>query len=165
MRCPRCGHDLGEGLLPSRCPKCGHGLANATDRPRGRHGARRAAASRAGVEGLSGKGRGRYDVRDVVKRVVRLLVAFALMAAFAGVVYLALWQAEVVGGTKVPDVGGWRYERAVSELESKGFSTQVVEVTGAGADADKVMSTEPAAGVRAEPGSTVTVNVAKPGAA
>ena len=160
MRCPYCGNELGDGMLPARCPRCGHNFSNATDRPGGAHGASRAAASRACIEGISGFGRGRRDASHVVKRVVRIVLGLALAAAFSGLVYLALYQAQIVGGVVVPDVTGWGADQATAQLADKGLSSSVVEAQSAEQAAGRVVSTNPPAGTRVGRGASVTVSVA-----
>lgn len=180
MRCPKCGHELGEGLLPARCPACGESLAGEVRRGgahlsgayaaqrRGpaernlasRMSAGRAAASRASVEGLSGVGKGRRETSRIVKAVVRIILGFALVAAFCGIVYVVLYQTEVIGGRSVPDLVGWRAGRAVDELTDDGFLAATKEVATTEQPAGMVVSSLPPAGSRVEPGSTVTLEVA-----
>lgn len=162
MKCPNCGADLGEGVLPVRCPSCGGSLAGSgsnTSIRRQRASADRAAASRRVVEGLSGMGRGRVRAGSSTKRAVRLICGLALVAAFCAIVYVVAYQAELVGGRSVPDVVGWRFERAVSALESDGLASTTVEVASPDQPEGMVVSTNPGAGSRADEGSTVTVEV------
>lgn len=179
MRCPRCGRDLGEGLLPARCPSCGQGLS-VEDREAGRPGARdplhasrsraslgraraiRAAASRASVEGLSGVGRGRRDSSYLVKRVVRIIVGLALVAGFCGILYVVAYQTELIGGRSVPDVVGWRADRAMDRLRDDGFMPVTTQVPSTSEVEGRVVSTDPGAQARVERGSTVTVGVSVP---
>ena len=138
MKCPHCGADLGEGLLPARCPACGQGLGANVPRSNlhaARESADRAAASRASVEGLSGRGRGRRDSSQNNKRVKRIL-------------------------RTVPDVVGWSAQSAESRLTECGFSVGVNEVESSEQDPGKVVSEAPGAGARLDPGSTVTLDVA-----
>ena len=158
MRCPNCGYELGSGLVPARCPSCGQPVG-ASRRVRG--GAARAEEARESVEGLSGIGAGRTDASDNVKRVVRLLVGLAIVAAFCVIVYAVAWQTELIGGRSIPDVSGWRSDRAVARLESDGFSTSIEEVATEEQADGMVVSTNPGAGTRAEPGTTVTLTVAR----
>lgn len=160
MVCPHCGTDLGDGMLPARCPHCGHNFANATDRACGASGVSRAAASRASIEGLSGFGRGRRDTSHLVKRVVRLLVGLALVGVFGSLVYLALYQAQVVGGVIVPDVTGWGADQAAAQLADRGFVSSLVEASSDAQLAGRVVCTNPPAGSRVGRGTSVTVTVA-----
>ena len=110
MKCPHCGADLGEGLLPARCPACGRGLGAGASRSNplaAREFAERAAASRRSVEGLSGRGRGRRDRSQTTKRVARILLAFVLVTVFCAVVAFVAYRAEIIGGRTVPDVVGY----------------------------------------------------------
>lgn len=158
MKCPKCGKDLGEGLLPARCPSCG---ANLSPDVGHRNGARMAAASRASVEGLSGVGRGRRDRSFTAKQVARLVIGFAVVAAFVGIVYVIAFQMEFIGGKTVPDVVGWRSERAVKEVESAGFEAETNEIDSTAQPEGMVVAAHPGAGTRADAGSTVTLDVAK----
>ena len=161
MRCPSCGKDLGEGMLPTRCPSCGASLARGkASRESVRAGAGRAAATRRSVEGLSGIGRGRRDGSYTAKRVVRLIIGFGLVALFCAILYVVAYRSELIGGKSVPDVVGWNAERAASRLESDGFSSTTVVSPTAGEAIGTVTKQDPAAGARVEPGSMVTLSVA-----
>ena len=162
MRCPKCGRDLGDGMLPARCPSCGHNLANAQDSPGGARGAERAAASRASIEGLTGYGRGRKDSSRGVKRVTRIAVAFVLIALFVGAVYVALYESQIVGGVMVPYVRGWGEQQAAGKLADKGFASESQPEAATDEAAGRVVSQDPPAGKRADRGSTVTLHVAQP---
>lgn len=165
MICPRCKKDLGEGLLPARCPSCGQPLssvAGSTGRER-RAQADHALASRKSVEGLSGRGRGRRDRSQGVKRSVRLVVGFAIVVVFCVLVYTVAYRAEIIGGRSVPNVVGWSQAQAENQLESKGFSVGVNEVSSSEQVAGRVVSTNPPVGSRAPKGSTVTLDVASAG--
>ncbi len=163
MKCPHCGADLGEGLLPARCPACGQGLGASVPRSNlhaARESADRAAASRASVEGLSGRGRGRRDRSQATKRVTRILLAFVLVAVFCVAVAFVAYRAEIIGGRTVPDVVGWSAQSAESRLAECGFSVGVNEVESSEQDPGKVVREAPGAGARLDPGSTVTLDVA-----
>lgn len=163
MKCPHCGTNLGEGLLPARCPSCGQSLSGKPARGNlhaARESADRAAASRASVEGLSGRGRGRHDRSQVTKRVTRILLAFVLVAVFCAAVGIVAYRAEVIGGRTVPDVVGWSAQSAQTRLEECGFAVGTNEVATSEQDPGKVVSESPNAGARIEPGSTVTIDVA-----
>ena len=165
MQCPKCGYDLGDGLLPARCPNCGRSLSSQGDAHGrggllGRQRAAGAAAARESVEGLTGIGRGRRDASRSGRAAARFVVALALVAAFCGLVYVVAYQTELIGGRTVPDVVGWRQERAVRRLEEAGFSPQVVERPTTAQASGMVVSTSPGEGARAEVGSTITVEVA-----
>lgn len=163
MKCPHCGADLGQGLLPARCPACGQGLgakAPRTNLHAARESADRAAASRASVEGLSGRGRGRRDRSQTTKRVARILLAFVLVAVFCVTVAFVAYRAEIIGGRTVPNVVGWSAQSAQSRLEECGFSVGVNEVSSSEQDPGKVVSEVPTASARIDPGSTVSIDVA-----
>lgn len=154
MECPHCGYDLGDGMLPARCPKCGENLANRSDAPGSHEGARRAAESRSKVEGLVD------DAGHERPRRLRFLVGIVIVLAFVcGLVYLA-WTSELLGGVTVPDVVGWRAERAQSDLEDSGFAVQVVAQKDDG-QAGFVLSVDPDVSTRLPKGSTVTLNVSQ----
>lgn len=161
MRCPHCGQELGEGLLPARCPSCGKRLsgASSTDAAASRASADRAAASRRSVEGLSGRGAGRRDRSHTAKRVARVLLGFVLVVAFAAAVVFVAWRSEIIGGRTVPDVTGWNSGSATAKLEEKGFSVGTNEVVDASQAAGMVVRETPEPGQRIEPGSTVTIDV------
>ena len=59
---------------------------------------------------------------------------------------------------KLPDVNGLTYDKAKSELESKGFTTQKSSVASA-VEADKVVGTDPLAGNELSKGSLITIQV------
>jgi serine/threonine-protein kinase len=60
----------------------------------------------------------------------------------------------------VPDVTGQDKDDAKKALEAKGFEVDTNTVDGGG-QKDSVLSTDPAAGTQAQPGSKVTMNVSK----
>ncbi|HKQ41282.1 MAG TPA: Stk1 family PASTA domain-containing Ser/Thr kinase [Pseudonocardia sp.] len=60
----------------------------------------------------------------------------------------------------VPDVTGQDKDDAKKALEAKGFEVDTNTVDGGG-QKDTVLSTDPAAGTQAQPGSKVTMNVSK----
>ena len=110
MKCPQCGKDLGSDLLPARCPDCG---ANLRD-PALVSGSRDAGASRRSVEGLTGIGKG--STKDRGRHRVQLALAVLIVAVFCvGVVWMVRWAQGTL--SRVPDVVGWRYERAEKELD------------------------------------------------
>ncbi len=161
MICPRCSKDLGEGLLPARCPSCGQPLnsvSKSTGKDR-RAQADHALASRKSVEGLSGRGAGRRDRSSGVKRSVRLALGFGIVVVFCLLVFTVAYRAEIIGGRSVPNVVGWSQTQAQNQLESKGFSVGVNEVSSTEQVAGRVVSTNPPVGSRAPKGSTVTIDV------
>lgn len=89
------------------------------------------------------------------KRVALIAVAVVVIAA---AVAAATWAMELWGGKSVPDVSGLSQVDAIARLEESGFTADVVQVKS-----DEVegiaLSTDPAAGSRAEEGSTVTVSI------
>lgn len=117
--------------------------------------------TRKSVEGLSGIGAGRKDRSFTVKRVLRIVLGFLLIIIFCAVLYIAAWKAEVIGGKTIPDVVGWRQDRAVATIENAGFTNVVTaEVAADDVQAGMVVSVEPSEGMRVEADSTITVNVA-----
>ena len=60
----------------------------------------------------------------------------------------------------MPDVTGQDKDDAKKALEAKGFEVDTNTVDGGG-QKDTVLSTDPAAGTQAQPGSKVTMNVSK----
>ena len=165
MKCPHCGRDLGEGLLPTRCPGCGSALSGAkrghkANRHEQRASADLAAASRRSVEGLSGMGAGRRSRGETGKRVARLFLGFLLVAVFCCLVFFMAYRAELIGGRTIPNVVGSGTEQATSRLSDKGFNVGVNEVESTEQLTGRV-STNPPAGTRADKGSTVTIDVAK----
>ncbi|MCI5950677.1 MAG: PASTA domain-containing protein [Parolsenella sp.] len=166
MKCPHCGRDLGEGLLPTRCPGCGSALSGAkrghrVNRHEQRASADLAAASRRSVEGLSGMGAGRRSRGETGKRVARLFLGFLLVAVFCCLVFFMAYRAELIGGRTIPNVVGSGAEQATSRLSDKGFNVGVNEVESIEQLTGRVISTNPPAGTRADKGSTVTIDVAK----
>ena len=163
MKCPHCGRELGEGLLPARCPGCGQGLSANSSRANlraARESADRAAASRRSVEGLSGRGAGRRDRSHTAKRVGRIILGLVLVTAACAAVVFVAWRAELIGGRTVPDVTGWNQSSATAKLEEKGFSVGVNEVAAEGTAAGVVVSESPRGGERVEAGSTVSIDIA-----
>ena len=163
MRCPKCGAELGDALLPARCPQCGQLLARRApkhDQTRPEGAPALAATLRKTVEGLSGRARERHAQEGSSKHSGRIVVGIALVLGFCAIVLLVAYQTELVGGRSVPDVVGWRQDRAVAELEADGFVTSLVDGDADQGEARMVIATSPAAGVRAAPGSTVSLEVA-----
>ena len=94
--------------------------------------------------------------RRLSGKMIALIIALVviLAAAVAG----GTWAMELWGGRAVPNVVGMTQVDAAAQLEQRGFSTAVVltksdEVEGI------VLSTDPAAGARAEEGSSVTLSI------
>lgn len=94
--------------------------------------------------------------RRLSGKMIALIVALIVIlgAAVAG----GTWAMELWGGRAVPNVVGMTQVDAAAQLEQRGFSTAVVltksdEVEGI------VLSTDPAAGARAEEGSSVTLSI------
>lgn len=94
--------------------------------------------------------------RRLSGKMIALIVALVVIlgAAVAG----GTWAMELWGGRAVPNVVGMTQVDAAAQLEQRGFSTAVVltksdEVEGI------VLSTDPAAGARAEEGSSVTLSI------
>jgi len=67
---------------------------------------------------------------------------------------------EAARALTVPDVTGQDKDDARKALEAKGFEVDTNTVDGGG-QKDSVLSTDPAAGTQAQPGSKVTMNVSK----
>ena len=154
MDCPKCGRYLGEGMLPARCPHCGANLANPTDAIRGS----KATASRRNVEGLTGIGKGNTSGRR--RHYLQVLLAIVLVGAFGALFWFALRGFGASDAPIVPDVVGWRVERATEELVGAGYGV-VVEVTYDETQMDGiVLGQEPAGGVEAKAGTQVRVTVA-----
>ncbi|WP_055701374.1 Stk1 family PASTA domain-containing Ser/Thr kinase [Streptomyces silaceus] len=61
----------------------------------------------------------------------------------------------------VPDVAGQSYEDAAKQITDNGFTPARQDVASEDVEEGKVIKTTPAAGTPADPGSTVTVQVAK----
>jgi beta-lactam-binding protein with PASTA domain len=140
-------------MLPARCPKCGARLGNLSDAM----GAESAQASRKSVEGLTGIGKGSTANK---KRHARQLAIAVVLAFFAGaVIFGCFYFAKQASATGLPDVVGWRTERAQEELEGKGYQVVVDEVASSEASG-KVISMYPEAGTKVDEGSTVTLEVA-----
>lgn len=94
--------------------------------------------------------------RRLSGKMIALIIALVVIlgAAVAG----GTWAMELWGGRAVPNVVGMTQVDAAAQLEQRGFSTAVVltksdEVEGI------VLSTDPAAGARAEEGSSVTLSI------
>ncbi len=135
MKCPQCGKDLGSDLLPARCPDCG---ANLRD-PALVSGSRDAGASRRSVEGLTGIGKG--STKDRGRHRVQLALAVLIVAVFCvGVVWMVRWAQGTL--SRVPDVVGWRYERAEKELKALGYDVDREDVATKDASAGIVVSAD-----------------------
>lgn len=132
MKCPQCGKDLGNDLLPARCPACGANLRDSALVS----GAQDASASRRSVEGLTGIGKG--SAKGKGRRKVQLALAVALVVAFC---FAVAWTLHWAQGTlrRVPDVVGWRYERAERELKSLGYDVSREDTVDRGAEAGIVV--------------------------
>lgn len=94
------------------------------------------------------------------KAPIAVAVAIALVVAI-GLVGTGTYLAEVWGGKTIPDVAGMSEEEAVAALGEKGFSATATEVKSDEA-AGTVLSEAPAAGTRAEAGSTIALEIAIP---
>lgn len=103
--------------------------------------------------GVPGEGKSRRPGRAVLAFVLVVLVV-------AGIVAAAGYGAELWGGKTIPHVMGLTEARAIATLEEKGF---VVQVTREASDKTEgtVIDVSPAAGERAEAGSTVYITVAE----
>ncbi len=153
MKCPHCDTDLGEGLLPARCPACGANLSPG----RGGHAAA-AQHSRLSVEGLSGVGKG--NKKDRPRYIGRSIIAFLLVALFCvGLYFVVTRFIDVNSG--LPDVVGWRVERAQDKLEEAGYSVKVVEAADPTSHSGLVTAQDPPAGAKADKGALITLTVAK----
>ncbi|MEY8436595.1 PASTA domain-containing protein [Atopobiaceae bacterium 24-176] len=133
MKCPQCGKDLGDNLLPARCPACGANLRDSALVS----GARDAGASRRSVEGLTGIGKG--SAKGKGRRRLQLALALVLVVAFC---FGMAWTLRWAQGTMkhVPDVVGWRYERAERELKSLGYDVSREDTVDKSAKAGIVVS-------------------------
>lgn len=114
-------------------------------------------ASTSASPSSSGALSSRDDTRASSKRgpiigLVVLLIVVALVAA-GTTYYLEMW-----GGKTIPDVSGQSQADALSILEETGFVTSVELVKSDDVEG-LVIDTDPAAGQRAEEGTTVTVRV------
>lgn len=155
MDCPHCGYDLGSGVLPARCPRCGSNLANPSDTL----GADGATKRRRSVEGLTGVGHGN---RSRLGRHGRhLAVAVAVIALFLVGLVVFAGQMGLVGDKVVPDVVGWRSERAQIELERAGCDVEVVEEPVGDTEAGLVTKQSLPAGIKVASGTHVTIMVAQ----
>jgi beta-lactam-binding protein with PASTA domain len=140
-------------MLPPRCPKCGARLGNLSDAS----SAQSAKASRKSVEGLTGIGKGSTVNR---KRHARQLAIAVVLALFGiAIIVACFYFANRASATGLPDVVGWRTERAQEELESKGYVVKVEEVASS-ESAGKIIAMDPEAGSQVAEGSTVTLQVA-----
>jgi hypothetical protein len=160
MRCPRCGRELGDGMLPARCPSCGHNLANLESAPGAEEGARRAAeaARDARAAGTGRSGAPRRAGSGGTGRHVPVLALLGVVAAIA-VTALVSWRLELWGGASLPDVVGWNVERAEAKLEDAGYDVRRVERKDDGAEGI-VLDMQPSPGSRRDPsGTTVTLYV------
>lgn len=93
--------------------------------------------------------------RKQVTAIVIAAVLVALGCAAAGVTYaLELW-----GGHSVPDVVGMTQAKAQETLGQAGFGATVLEVKSDDTE-NTVLLSDPAAGIRAAEGSTVSLHVA-----
>lgn len=154
MRCPQCGYDLGDGMLPARCPQCGRNLANLNDAPGIEEGARRAADQAARARDLGGK----RPTREKVHRRTPILLAIGIALLIAFAAYVS-WRLELWGGTTLPDVTGWNVTRATEKLTSLGYEVETVEEKDDGTEG-LVLSMDPEPGSRSQPeGSTITLHV------
>lgn len=153
MDCPKCGRYLGEGMLPARCPHCGENLANPTDSIRGS----KAAASRKNVEGLTGIGKGNTQGRK--RRYLQLLVGVILIVAFAGLLSYATSGFGTEPELAVPDLIGWRVERAEEELADLGYTPVVEDVLSTDGSSGIVVAQDPPAGTTRPAYSEVIIRV------
>jgi beta-lactam-binding protein with PASTA domain len=138
-------------MLPARCPRCGANLGDIAG-DEGERGAKAASTSRSAVEGLVG------NAGVQPRRHFRFLVAILIVAlSVAGFVFIG-YKSGLWGDLSVPDVVGWRAERAQSEVESKGLSVKTTEQKDDG-QAGFVLSESPSAGSMVARDATVTLTV------
>lgn len=153
MDCPKCGRYLGEGMLPARCPHCGENLANPTDSIRGS----KAQASRKNVEGLTGIGKG--NTQGKKRHYLQVFAAVVLVVAFGGLLYYATKGFGTISALTVPDVVGWRVERAEEELNGLGYVTVVENVPSTDGTSGLVVAQDPPAGTERPAYSEVVIQV------
>ena len=155
MQCPRCGHELGDGMLPARCPNCGHSLAGA---PGNTESVRRAAESRARARGLAGKRAD--DARYKAPKRYPVMALLGLLA-LAAVGLIFAWRLELWGGSSLYDMTGWNVERAEKTLVRDGYIVSSETEKADGAEGT-VIRQLPAAGTRLEQGAEVHLVVSTP---
>lgn len=116
---------------------------------------------RKSVEGLSGVGAGNRKTSHTVKRVGRFLVAILLVVLFGAILYLVAWKSEFIGGRTIPNVEGYLSTRAISELNSYGFTNITTTETVTDEEQEGiVIQVTPDPGTRAESDETITLEVA-----
>lgn len=155
MKCPQCGRDLGHGMLPARCPACGANLAS----PKSSIRTQSAADTRRGVEGLTGIGKGNRQNRT--RHILQGLLALVLVISFIGLLWFAFRGFRSPDDLTVPDVVGWRLERAQEELEEAGYAVTVSEQVSTTSESGLVLEQNPRAGTRAAEGTSVELLVAR----
>lgn len=139
MKCPRCGHDFGDSLVPVCCPDCGYALST------GSHESLVPPQTKTTSAPMS-KGHALIAIS-----VVACLIALVIFVAYN----LGLW-----GGTTLDNVEGWAASRAQARLEQEGFAVTTEERFDSVA-AGMVISQEPAAGSRVRSGAKVHLVVSK----
>lgn len=165
MRCPHCSYELADGMLPARCPECGHNLANICDTNSALANAKKLATQRRGFRSRQFADDGETMTAALVRKHPwdgkAKYIALLLCIAAVGLVVFVLWHMQVVGGVTLPDVVGWRIERAQPQLERAGFK---VRTTSKLADEPEglILEMDPKPQARIIPGTTITLVVSKP---
>lgn len=90
----------------------------------------------------------------------KLLIGLGVLLAIAAV-FFVLYQMEIIGGLKVPDVIGMTQQEATAVLEAKGFKVTAREVKSDDIEGT-VLLTDPMAGGRREAGQEIVIHVATP---
>lgn len=88
--------------------------------------------------------------------VIVVLVAILLAALIGGSYYLQLW-----GGKVIPDVANTTQADAIALLERQGFAIEIAQVKSDEAEG-LALSTDPAAGNRADAGTLVVLHITTP---
>ena len=148
MRCPNCGKNLGAGMPPALCPECGHEftaeeLAGAAAAPAGAQGVP--------VSEIPGFGKGRFALFALVLGLVGLLLV-------GGIVWFVVWSGDFFGGVRMPDVVGFRVERATDDLSALGLDVSKQE-RASDEDAGYVLEQDPEPGTRLKKGARVSIVV------
>jgi beta-lactam-binding protein with PASTA domain/tRNA A-37 threonylcarbamoyl transferase component Bud32 len=100
--------------------------------------------------------------RSRASRLFSTIVVFLLLvAAVAGVFFLAQINGKNSGTVPVPDVVGVDRAQALQTLADQGFAVKVVSVPNTSVTVNQVISENPKAGDRAKKGSTVTLQVSQ----
>lgn len=162
MKCKYCDHYLGESFLPVRCPNCGKVFDTHLHRSEQKQVAHtQALLQEARLSRRRRKRSSRFNLRNLrsntsslesgtsrrLRRAFLLFMGLVLVGLFSVAVTFLGFKLGFWGEQPLPNVVGWRLERAQEELSRVGCTTQITKVKDDG-QPNIVLKMDPAAGSR-----------------